>query len=743
MRRILLTPVKNDAPVPIVCFCYTSLIMIRMQLQVIALCFVIGAAPGLARAETPTGEPVAWVELGPVNVEHGLSVPNARDGQNDPAVIGGAKCRVSAPESRYIYFDYDRRAGRLRRPVYITVEYFDEGLGKFQIQYDSTDAKEPENGAYKNGGTELLLDSRQWRKVTFEIFDARFDSRQNLGGDFRLFCRGRIAVRKAIIEMEHSENYEYLPQAQRDRVAASVGRLSPPKDVKIVFSSVEPRNIRDIPRALAEIRALAPMVKILGATSLETYVRWDLVEPLRGVWDWSFYDRVADILRENGLRWSPRLVTGDAQSIPAWFAKSATSACTEDRKECWNQPVWNPQLSESIERFISQFALRYGVGSLIESVSVGYDGCFQEGPLEALGKGDHEGSFRWDRGLMTRYAAVWLSAVRRLLPRTSLYFCINGQGAATEGYDVSAVCKIAADYDAGVQIEKEGSDYGRSFAETRLIASAARHYGAYYAFGPAGVVTADGLTARIYNNITAGTSAIHVRYPNVLTEAGGSAAWSSSYQLLGADGARRPPVAVLLSQSTLSLHPGNFCEKAALLRDAFEFDIVDESMIRDGALQRYEVLLLVDGAVIDNGDAQRIVEWMRSGGVVVACDSGGLKTVDGGTSHLSAVFDYTSGKSPTIREHGAGLAIYVAEGWEDGKTPVEELVRVLGSLCTRTQSNLVPDGLVDGVYVSEIGDRLLILNTTGSDIERELQVEIGRRQRVALPARKIIKIKTY
>jgi uncharacterized protein YaeQ len=50
-------------------------------------------------------EPAVWIEISNINVEHGLSLLDGGDGQNEPADVGGSKCRVnvisSDPPSSY------------------------------------------------------------------------------------------------------------------------------------------------------------------------------------------------------------------------------------------------------------------------------------------------------------------------------------------------------------------------------------------------------------------------------------------------------------------------------------------------------------------------------------------------------------------------------------------------------------------------------------------------------------------
>jgi hypothetical protein len=232
--------------------------------------------------------------------------------------------------------------------------------------------------------------------------------------------------------------------------------------------------------------------------------------------------------------------------------------------------------------------------------------------------------------------------------------------------------------------------------------------------------------------VTSRVRGIHTYYPTILAQPGGIAVWSSSYRWLGAGTSRRPQVAVLFPQTALSLKWGGFYEKVMLLRDALDFDLVDESMIRDGALAHYKVLVILDGKVIEREDIAGILAWVRAGGIIVACNFGGVATVEADSSQFSEIFDVASGRSPAVKSCGAGLSVYIADGWDGDRKPVAGIAQALDSLSTRIQSNLVPDGVVDGIYISDIGRRLLIFNSTDSDVEREIQVGIGRRCKVKL-----------
>ncbi len=781
----------------------------------ITLLLIVTSIIATGAVAAPKGKgPTAHVQLGLVNIESGISVINSGDGLNEPAQIAGSKCRVnkadSDPPSYCMYFDYDPRAGAVERPVFVTVEYFDKGFGAFVIQYDSTDADATDQGIHKTGRAETLLDSRKWRKATFELPDARFDGRQNSGADFRVVSRNPLAVRQVTVDMGRTWSPLKREETVKQRISESLGRLRPTKGARVVFGGIDTVYPEDASQVYTDLKVLAPAFKALGATSVQCFVRWDFVEPEKGRWNWSYYDGIADILRSNGLKWTPYLVIGPAFATPKWFRESSDSVfatCLEHGMPSKVQSIWNPRLQDCVEQFISEFAKRYGGKTSVESVLLGVSGDVGEAVYPVTNEGwttlspgdyhSHSGFWcgdglagadfkrfaesrygrvealnnawgttytdfsevkpilpgpdtsararldfiKWYRDRMTRWANVCLSAAREKLPGSAIYLVTGGDGHPEHGVDFSAQCKVAADSGAGVRLTNEASDFAFGFAVTRLASTAARFYEADCAFGPSGVVSPAGVTSRLFNAASSKVNATHFYYPSVLVQPGGLDAWSKSYNLLGVRDIRRLPVAVLYPQTSLSLKWGGFYDKVMQLRDAFDFDMIDERMIEDGALGQYKILVLIEGRVIEADDFARIAKWVNSGGVIVTCDFGEMTTVEGDPGPFRSMFDLDAKTSVTKREHAQGLAYYVAESWGDQRNPAEAIARVLESLSSRLQTNLVPDGEVDGVYISQATGRLLALNTGQTPVERDIRVGIGKKRSVSLAAGSVSEIK--
>ncbi|MFQ6133208.1 MAG: hypothetical protein ACE5R4_14295 [Armatimonadota bacterium] len=164
---------------------------------------VIARGPGYEASEELCL--AAGAALGETNEEVDLRQFEWDDGTTEPAELGGRKCRVvrtRGQPSRYVYFDLADdflRAGA----TYVVLEYYDAGAGACELHYDSTDpAGGPLEGAYTPGGSLSLTDSKQWRKHTFTLANARFEGRQNGGADLRFFAPEGFAI--AAVEVTKS-----------------------------------------------------------------------------------------------------------------------------------------------------------------------------------------------------------------------------------------------------------------------------------------------------------------------------------------------------------------------------------------------------------------------------------------------------------------------------------------------------------------------------------------------------------
>jgi hypothetical protein len=116
---------------------------------------------------------------------------------------------------------------------------------------------------------------------------------------------------------------------------------------------------------------------------------------------------------------------------------------------------------------------------------------------------------------------------------------------------------------------------------------------------------------------------------------------------------------------------------ATKLRDVTDFDVLDELLIADGALNdRYRALVIFQGDVVERAILERIDAWMRRGGKVLIVGDSPIRDVEGNAW-------------PT-----AG----------DCRTSFDQIEQRLGELLT--------DGKRDGIWTTRRGGEVLLYNTT-------------------------------
>lgn len=501
----------------------------------------------------------------------------------------------------------------------------------------------------------------------------------------------------------------------------------------------------------------------MGATSVQLYVLWKIIEPRRDRFDWSFFDRQVELIARHSFKLVPFLVMGPWYATPRWFQESAESVytiCLEHGRESKVQSIWNPHLPSHVERVVSAMADHYLPQDVLESVIIGISGDFGEAQYQAFGiwptaYHTHAGywcgdpyaraSFRqhleerfgsvaalnerwrskyasfaevqpflhrdapserawvdfvsWYQGAMTDWAEFWLKTTTHAFPGVKVYLCVGGDGAPRLGCDYTGQCKLASRYGAGIRITNESDDYLHNFCVTRLVASAGRHYGAFFGFEPAAVTNPRGVVARIYNAAASGADQLHDFIQNY---------WQDDRPLQPAMEAFKGhkcylpekkyhpqvPVAVffpttqfVIEEVGLSLRFVALCK---LLRGYINFDFIDERMIKDGALARYQYLILLDGEHAERKTLLRIREWVREGGIAVSrvlpADLEGDTTIArqifglAEESELRAGYGVATIDEPDFLQHvGQQEPLRTVYSW----APLAEGVRVAASLHVR------------------------------------------------------------
>lgn len=316
----------------------------------------------------------------------------------------------------------------------------------------------------------------------------------------------------------------------------------------------------------------------------------------------------------------------------------------------------------------------------------------------------------WYRASMTNWSEWWIKITRKYFPSTPIYLCTGGDAPPEHGSQFAEQSRIAAKYKAGVRITNEGSYYPGNFSITRWVASACKQYGTYFGFEPAGLEDETGIVARIYNATASGANQLHDYATNVTASQTRTAAQQQNLKWLFH--VRNPvvPVALWYPNVHMTIDRGGFFEIAQKLRDYTDYDYVDESMLRNGALKNHKILVIAHGNIIEQKDAELIAQWAAKGGRVIVKDITRFENVDGDTKVDALI----KSRARTV------------SGWDDLATAL--------NLAMTAKKLPVYDLVADEVFGTQLSaTSYLFYNMSKVDVTKQVDVT-GKRDHLLIKA---------
>lgn len=224
----------------------------------------------------------------------------------------------------------------------------------------------------------------------------------------------------------------------------------------------------------------------------------------------------------------------------------------------------------------------------------------------------------------------------------------------------------------------------------KRFSTAARHYGVRLVTEPPSEVTRDEEIERIFKDATCGTSE-YFDYPGNLL--GATDIFARYAQYLQGEHSQ-PEVAFFFPTTDHRLRgaqalPQPLFDVTVHSRDQFDFDVVDERLVRDGALALHDRLVIVQGSVVEADVLARLLEWQAAGGTIIAVEFGPMETVEGdagpGQALLARAVRVPAAEPPALAD-----AVAAAAG------AVRPLL----------------DGRRDGVWTARLPSRILLYNST-------------------------------
>ncbi|MCC7494482.1 MAG: family 14 glycosylhydrolase [Fimbriimonadaceae bacterium] len=242
----------------------------------------------------------------------------------------------------------------------------------------------------------------------------------------------------------------------------------------------------------------------------------------------------------------------------------------------------------------------------------------------------------WYQDAMLAFTAQAAGIVRRHFPALPIEVKI-GFGSERVMYGVDYTAYVAASRAAGYTVRSTHGKLPHYFY--RRFSSAARQYQVPLVTEPPSGVSRDEEVARIFKDATSGTSE-YFDYPQNLLDAADLFGRYGRF-LRGQHSLTR--AALFFPTTDHRLQPGQvnpplltaFAEPARL---RFDWDIVDERLIRDGALARYDTLIWVEGQVVEAAVLRLVHDWVAAGGLLLAADLPAVECVEGDPAVDAALF---------------------------------------------------------------------------------------------------------
>jgi hypothetical protein len=328
---------------------------------------------------------------------------------------------------------------------------------------------------------------------------------------------------------------------------------------------------------------------------------------------------------------------------------------------------------------------------------------------------------RWYLDSMVKYSCEVVMAANKYFPDS---FKLLPLGAEDEdprlGQDYSRLVKMAKEQGIKVRSTHGGFRPFAANATSQLvhISTACKHYGVPFWSEPPSNIDPERLVSRIFESICCGAEGYWDWHSNPMKPEN-EEILKKYHHLLVQD---KPivEVAILFPQSYHYLHPEQSYPEAFLqlgqeIRDFVHFDIVDENLIADGALDSYRYLIHLQGNVFEKTTLDKIDSWVKNGGVFCALLEGSMETVEDNTD-LEESFHFDFSKScSNITQVGDGAICTLKGGTKSKKEYYQMLHNVMYVKNPGKSGKTVIsiDTETDGVYsvILESG-RALLYNST-------------------------------
>ncbi len=631
---------------------------------------------------------VLRIQLGRTNAEAGLSVSSLGDGKNEPVTLAGRNARRTLPGSAFIYVQVTEPMPALM-DAWVVVDYLDQ-QGPLWLEYDAREG-EP----YRQAGRLEQQNTLQWKRAAFRLREPGFTKRQNGEADFRIGAGGNGSLVVSGISLHTTAPPEWdntrdplWQMQQRSPVRPSDGMTVIQQWQ--VHEPVPAGQLRDSAYSVARHLGITSLQSYVGWAQIEPepgridfsmydpvvdqirkhglkWLPFLITAPFVATPDWWRKQQGVDaVCLEHGLStpiqsiWNPALRAGVTRFLQLFrdhYPAEIIEALNLGISGNWGESImvagggfhmqgqhshsgWWCGDPHAKAHFRQWLRTRYGsIDRLNRAWSTRYNGWDAVRPfLPAAASNSRAMADQalWYTRSMTDYVEHWVRTARQLYPTLPIYLCTGGDGAIELGADFGAQARMCAKYQAGIRITNQGDDAQMNFAITRMVSSSCRLYGGYYTTEPGGDNTPEGIPGRIFDATTGGSAGGYFKYlmqppdqpgPNGIVFMDNIQYFRRFHPKLA--------VAALMPNTSLALDGsviGSFLSRTADLRDALDFEFIDENMIDDGLLQKFRAVVITAGGTLERSRLTRLQQWVHQGGLLlIARECAPLRDVESGS----------------------------------------------------------------------------------------------------------------
>lgn len=326
----------------------------------------------------------------------------------------------------------------------------------------------------------------------------------------------------------------------------------------------------------------------------------------------------------------------------------------------------------------------------------------------------------WYYGVWLKFTPKLAELIREFYPEAPMIVSVGYASECTQyGNDYSAIPKMAKEH--GIAMQTPGNV---PYYALKRVSTACHFYGCPYYTEPPGDVPPDAEVARVWSDVSNGVQ-VYFEYPQNLDRARAKLRAYKDH-MTGA----KPVVDLALFHSSIEQRLAGsrqgFPMDTYLLaehgRERFDYDVVDEYLVRDGALTNYRVLVYVQGSVTEDFALKKISDWVKKGGTLVTCDLGDVETVEGDKSIWRSL---VQPNSPEARKVGKGMVIRIPAKPDQRDALIDGVVKAtyhLSDLDPAFRNAPLIDDAADGLAATLLPDRILFHNWGDKEITKHLKL---------------------